>query len=198
MSPPNLTRSVSLEGPSELRYALLTGLSGVEQISRPFRFELTLEAEAVIDPAAVLGKPLGIQLAIDGDGKRKRFFHGVLTEFAYNGYNERFHEYYAVLRPSFWLLTRRADCRVLANKSVPEMFADVCKHAGFNDHRSTLAESKYLKWEYRVQYRESDFDFLSRLLEQEGIYYYFEHSKDRHQLVLVDDVGKLTAVDGYE
>ena len=196
MAPQNLTRSVSLAGPSELNGARLTSLSGVEEISRPFRFELVLQAEKLIDPDKVLGKPVGVQLTIDGKGT-KRFFHGVLTEFAHTGYGERYYEHYAVLRPAFWLLTRRADCRVLQNMSVPDMFADVCRNAGFNDHRSTLNAAQYEKWEYRVQYRESDLDFLSRLLEQEGIYYYFEHSKDRHELVLADDVGKLTSVDGY-
>ena len=196
MAPQTLSRSVSLAGPSELENALLTSLSGTEEISRPFRFELTLQAEGIVDAAKVLGKPLGVQLTIDGKGT-KRFFHGVLTEFAHTGYGERYHEYFAVLRPAFWLLTRRADCRVLQNMSVPDMFADVCRNAGFNDHRSTLNAGNYEKWEYRVQYRESDFDFLSRLLEQEGIYYYFEHSKDKHELVLADDVGKLTAAEGY-
>ncbi|MEJ0035903.1 MAG: type VI secretion system tip protein TssI/VgrG [Gammaproteobacteria bacterium] len=191
-----LTRSVGLAGPSELNSARLTSLSGEEEISRPFRFELRLQADGLIDADKVLGKPVGVQLTIDGKGT-KRFFHGVLTEFAHVGFGERYHEYYAVLRPAFWLLTRRADCRVLQNMSVPDMFADVCRSAGFNDHRSTLNAAHYEKWEYRVQYRESDFDFLSRLLEQEGIYYYFEHSKDRHELVLADDVGKLTSVDGY-
>src|SRR5262245_49474567 len=137
MAPQSFTRSVSLAGPSELDGARLTSLSGVEEISRPFRFELVLQAENLIDADKVLGKPVGVQLTINGKGT-KRFFHGVLTEFAYSGYGERYHGYHAVLRPAFWLLTRRADCRVLQNMSVPDMFADVCRNAGFNDHRSTL------------------------------------------------------------
>ena len=190
------TRSIKLEGPRELDGAFLTRLSGTEEISRPFRFELELRAKALIDADAVLGKPVGVQLTVDAG--IKRFFHGILTEFAHTGFGQRYHEYHAVLRPTFWLLTRRSDCRVLQKQSVPEMFAEVCRQAGFADHRSTLTDSHYDKWEYRVQYRESDFDFISRLLEHEGIYYYFEHSHGRHQLVLADDVGKLSTANGYD
>jgi type VI secretion system secreted protein VgrG len=179
----------------------LARLSAVEQISRPFRFDLELRgvdgagARGAADPDSILGQPVSIEVTTTAS--EPRYFHGIVTEFAYTGYDERFHLYSAVVRPAFWLLTRRVDCRVLQQKSTPEIFADVCRQAGFNDHKLNLSAT-YKPWEYRVQYRESDFDFLSRLMEHEGIYYYFEHFKDRHLMVLTDDVGKLKTVSGYE
>lgn len=194
-------RSVSLAGPGDMQGLMLTRLSAVEQISRPFQFDLELCSmegagmRGAADPDGILGKPASV--ALKTPGTQTRYFHGIVTEFAHTGYNERRHEYRAVLRPAFWLLTRRADCRVLQNMSTPDIFREVCRQAGFSDHKLALSAS-YEAWEYRVQYRESDFDFLSRLLEHEGIYYYFEHSSDRHVMVLTDDVGKLETVSGYE
>ena len=194
-------RSVSITGPGDMQGLMLTRLTAMEQISRPFQFDLELcsmEGEGTrgaADPDGILGKPACVTLKTSGT--QTRYFHGVVTEFAHTGYNERRHQYRAILRPAFWLLTRRADCRVLQNKSTPDIFAEVCRQAGFNDHKLALS-ARYEPWEYRVQYRESDFDFLGRLLEHEGIYYYFEHFSDRHVLVLTDDVGKLETVSGYE
>lgn len=194
-------RSASIAGPGDMQGLMLTRLAAVEQISRPFQFDLELcgmegaGASGAADPDGILGKPVCVTLRTGGT--QSRYFHGIVTEFAHTGYNERRHEYRAVVRPAFWLLTRRADCRVLQNKTTPDIFAEVCRQAGFNDHRLALS-ARYEPWEYRVQYCESDFDFLSRLLEHEGIYYYFEHSSDRHVMVLTDDVGKLATVSGYE
>lgn len=194
-------RSASIDGPGDMQGFLLTRLHAVEQISRPFQFDLELcdiegpLARAVANPDGILGKPVCVTLQTSGE--QERYFHGVVTEFAHTGYDGDRHEYRAIVRPAFWLLTRRVDCRVLQNKSTPDIFAEVCRQAGFNDHKLALS-ARYEPWEYRVQYRESDFDFLSRLLEHEGIYYYFEHFSDRHVLVLTDDVGKLETVSGYE
>lgn len=194
-------RSVSIAGPGDMQGLMLTRLAAVEQISRPFQFDLELSSmegagtRGAADPDGILGKPVCVTMKTGGS--QTRYFHGVVTEFAHTGYNERRHEYRAIVRPAFWLLTRRVDCRVLQNKSTPDIFAEVCRQAGFNDHKLALS-ARYEPWEYRVQYRESDFDFLSRLLEHEGIYYYFEHFSDRHVLVLTDDVGKLETTSGYE
>jgi len=187
-------RAVQLDGPAALQGCTLTRLTGREQISRPFEYELSLFGT---DPSidGVLGQPLTVTLSLSGGAKR--YISGVVTEFAQVGYGVRFHEYRAVLRPAFWLLSRRADCRVFQKKSTPDIFTEVCKQAGSIEQRQALSAT-YPPWEYRVQYRESDFDFLSRLLEHEGIYYYFEHAAGKHTLVLTDDVGKLTAVSGYD
>src|SRR5262249_1317194 len=84
-----------------------------------------------------------------------------------------------------WFLTRTSDCRIFQEKTVPEIIKEV-----FADHRMAMFEdgltASYAKREYCVQYRETDFAFVSRLMEEEGIYYYFEHSDGKHILKLVD------------
>jgi type VI secretion system secreted protein VgrG len=195
-------RTVQLEGPTALKGLKLARLSGREGISRPFEYQLSLfgsgasGSDGALDTDSILGQSVTAAVITSASGAA-RYFNGIVTEFAHVGYGERSHEYRAVLRPALWLLTRRADCRVFQKKSTPDIFADVCQQAGSISYRSALSAS-YDPWEYRVQYRESDFDFVSRLLEHEGIFYYFEHSAGKHQLVLTDDVGKLTSASGYD
>jgi type VI secretion system secreted protein VgrG len=196
------SRSVQLDGPSALNGLKVARLHGREAISRPFEYQLSLYGSATsgsdgaLDTSTILGQSVTVALVTTGSGPA-RYFNGIVTDFAHVGYGERTHEYRAVLRPSLWLLTRRADCRIFQQKSTPDIFADVCQQAGSIPYRSALSAT-YQPWEYRVQYRESDFDFVSRLLEHEGIFYYFEHSAGKHELVLTDDVGKLTSATGYD
>jgi len=190
-------RSVRVTSPFGKDVLLLARLSAAEQVSQLFHFDLALLSEkGELDADKILGKPLGLALTIT-QGQPLRHLHGIVTEFAQTGYGERLHEYHVVVRPWFWLLTRTADCRIFQGKTVPEIFKEVCRQAGFSDIEQRLAGS-YDAWDYCVQYRETDFNFLSRLLEQEGIFYYFEHAQDKHVLVLSDDVGKCTSMSGYD
>jgi type VI secretion system secreted protein VgrG len=169
-------------------------MSVEERISQPFYAELTLFSEKPdLDADDILGKPLVVTLDAAGN---KRYFHGLVTEFALADFGERFHQYRAVIRPWYWFLTRTADCRIFQGKSVPDIFKAVCENAAFKEVETRLGS--YQPWDYCVQYRETDFNFLSRLLEQEGIFYFFEHSADKHVLVLVDDVSKCKKAKGYE
>ena len=194
---------VEISGSFELNGLRLATLSGREEIGRPFRYELTfvqgVESKGLVNPDDVLGRSFTVTLK-DTPRGGPRYFNGVITEFAYTGFGERYHEYRAVLRPAFWLLTRNVDCRVLLNKSTPDIFSLLCKEGGKKgcdvQHELRLT-AKYEPWDQRVQYLESDFDFLSRLLEHEGIYYYFEHRNGKHVLVLVDDVASLKSAPGY-
>ena len=92
------------------------------------------------------------------------------------------------------MLTRTSNCRVFQGKTVPEIVKEVCATHGFTDIEDRLDSGVYRKWEYCVQYRETDFNFISRLIEQEGIYYffnhYFEHDEGRHDMVLMDSLSR--------
>lgn len=106
-------------------------------------------------------------------------------------------EYRAVIVPRLWLLTRRADCRIFKGQSVPQIVKDICADIGLDvDDRSL--EGTYDPWDYCVQYRETDYNFIARLLEQEGIFYFFRHEAQNHVLVLADSPPRLKAFEGYD
>ncbi|HNE01602.1 MAG TPA: type VI secretion system tip protein TssI/VgrG [Plasticicumulans sp.] len=176
---------------------LLRRLHGRERLGRLFEYELELASEDfAIDPAGLLGKPLGVELELpSGDGSR--WFHGIVASFGQSGSDGRIATYRVRLRPWFWLLTHCSDCRIFQAKSVPDIVKQVFENLGFADYELKLNGS-YAPREYCVQYRETDFDFVSRLLEKEGIFYYFRHEDGRHVLVLVDDNASLAAQPGYE
>src|SRR5208282_303386 len=94
-------------------------------------------------------------------------------------------------------LTRTSDCRIFQEKSVPDILEEVFKGHGFNDYQLNLSAS-HSQREYCVQYRETDFNFVSRLMEQEGIYYFFEHQEDKHTMVLADSISAHNPFPGYE
>jgi type VI secretion system secreted protein VgrG len=135
----------------------------------------------------VLGKTMTIELDLETDSSKIRYFNGFVTAFSYLGHFEGFGHYKATLRPWLWFLSRKQDSRIFQGMTVPEILQEIFKDInGFTDFERKLTKT-YRTWEYCVQYRETDFNFVSRLMEQEGIYYYFKHEKNKHILVLSDD-----------
>jgi type VI secretion system secreted protein VgrG len=191
-------RSILLKTPLGNDVLLPRLISGSERVSTPFRFDVSmLSQKGDINPDQILGKNVTLTFALPSGGKRH--FNGIVIEFAQHGYRSKYHEYQAVVRPWFWQLTRTADCRIFQKKSVPDIFEEVVKQYGFSGYKLKLKDkSVYKKWDYCVQYRETDFNFLSRLLEQEGIYYFFEHTESAHEMVLADDAGAHQTVSGYD
>lgn len=151
------------------------------------------------DPALsyddMLGKSVTIRANLDND--ETRCFNGYVTRFAIGTHRGGRYGYQATVRPWLWLLTRTSDCRIFQDLSVPDIVKKV-----FEDHSVASFEFKlfrsYRKWDYCVQYRESDFNFVTRLLEHAGIYWYFEHSDGQHKLILVDSQSAHDAVSGHE
>ena len=190
-------RSVSLKTPYGTDVLLPSMMSGSERLSEPFGYELqALSEKGDLNADDILGKNITLSYQLPTGGG-ERFFNGVVIEFSQVGFRRRFHEYHLSIRPWYWLLTRTADCRVFQHKSVPDIFEEVVKHYGFTDYKLKLKGS-YQKWDYCVQYRETDFNFLNRLLEQEGIYYFFEHAEGAHTMVLADDASAHSTIKGYD
>src|SRR6266542_6239571 len=106
-----------------------------------------------------------------------------------------FTSYYDTLVPWLWALTRTSDCRIFQNLSVPDIIAKVFKDHGFSDFANRLYGA-FEPREYCVQYRETDFNFVSRLMEEEGIFYFFEHTADGHRLVVANSPQGHTDVPG--
>ncbi|AKJ02232.1 type VI secretion system secreted protein VgrG [Archangium gephyra] len=164
---------------------LLHGFQGEEALSHPFHFMLELHSERLdVDFSRVVGKGAAISLAQRTGGER--FFHGIITRFVQAGTFGDFTRYIAELRPWFWLLTLTRDSRIFQNLTVPQILQQLFQEQGFTDFRLALRRT-YTPREYCVQHQESAFDFASRLMEDEGLFYFFEHTKDRHTLVLADD-----------
>ncbi|MCA9263917.1 MAG: type VI secretion system tip protein VgrG [Planctomycetales bacterium] len=175
---------------------LFQRMSGTEQLGQLFEFYVDVLSEShSIDLNKVLGESMTIVMEIDD--KTTRYFNGIVTSFAQDGSVGDLARYRAVVRPWLWLLTRTSDCRIFQNQSVPEIVAEVMKQKGFTDVKKSLS-GQYAKREYCVQYRETDFDFISRLLESEGIYYYFTHEKKKHTLVLSDSQSSHSKTTGYD
>lgn len=170
---------------------------GREEISRLFEFELGLLSETSGIPArALLGRDVQVRLALPSGGSR--YFSGVVSAFVEEPGWDDLAVYRLTLVPWLWLLTRTHDCRIFQDMTVPEIMADTFRRHGMASFDFRLSREKTMKREYCVQYRESAFNFVSRLMEEEGIAYHIEHARDRHVLVMTDAPGARTAVQGYE
>ena len=163
---------------------LLRGFKGTEGISRLFRFELDFLSEnSSISFSDIVGKNVTISLR-QGDGTY-RYLNGIISRFAQHATEEEFTSYSAEMVPWLWFLTRDADCRIFQNKSIPDILTQVFSDLGFNDYTNSL-QGSYDPREYCVQYRESSFHFVSRLMEEYGVFYFFKHQQGKHTLVLAD------------
>jgi type VI secretion system secreted protein VgrG len=143
----------------------------------------------------MIGKNCNVCItAVDG---LKRNFNGVITEANYTGGYYGLFGYQLVLRPWLHLLSRTSDCRIFANKKPDEIITQVFSDRGFSDFRKNL-QGDYPTLEYTVQYRETDLNFVCRLMEKYGIYYYFEHTESKHTMVLCDSPGCHDKVPGLQ
>ncbi len=163
---------------------LLQGFRGTEGISRLFHFELDLLSEnSAISFDNIIGKNVTVSLK-QSDGSY-RYINGFISRFAQTSMEETLTSYEAEMVPWLWFLTRNANCRVFQNKTVPDIITQVFDDLGFNSYSNSL-QGTYQPRVYCVQYRESDFNFISRLMEEHGIFYFFKHEEGNHTLVLAD------------
>lgn len=161
---------------------LLVGCEGFEAISQPFNFQLDLLAK---DPAKVefdklLGQTIVVHITLPDEGKRH--IHGICSRLSQLGSDVHFTAYRMEIVPKFWLLTRTARSRIFQRMNVPDILKKVLEGVDIVlDIQGTFEPRDYC-----AQYRETDFDFASRLMEEEGIYYFFKHAEDSHRMVLAN------------
>jgi type VI secretion system secreted protein VgrG len=174
---------------------LVVSFQGHEAISRPYRYEIDfVSQDAGIDPHAVLTTPgfLGMKqgVAISGGGRgiQTLKIHGLLSTFEQSGKALDWVTYRGVLVPRLWTLSLNVQSRIFLDRTVPQIVEDVLKAAGFasDDYDMRANGRTYPKREYVVQYQESDLDFISRLMEHEGISYYFEQGDEKEKVVFAD------------
>ncbi len=180
--------------PTALMFAAMTARQTVSALDS---IELTLVADKPdLKAEDLLGQPAGVSMTLR-DGKARQF-NGLVTRFGSGHVQGRYYQYQATLRPWLWFLTRTSDCRIYQNLTVPQIVEQVFgEHSAIANFEFKLFRS-YRQRVYCVQYRETDFNFVARLLEEEGIYWFFEHGKGSHKLVLVDDTSALKVATGAE
>jgi len=167
-----------------------------EEVGRLGEFDVNLLSEKPsLETADILGQNVTVTLAINDDVERH--FNGFVTRFSQGGKYGRYFRYHARVSPWLWYLTRTADCRIFQDMNVPDILKDVFADLGFADVSFELTGS-YPTRTYCVQYRETDFNFVSRLLEDEGLYYFFRHEAKKHVMVITDSYAKHEAAPGYE
>lgn len=193
-------RQVSVTSALDEDALLFHRMSGREELGRMFEYRVQmLSASNAVRIAEVLGKPLTVHLAL-ADGS-KRHFNGIVTRFCSAGWSGSFCTYEATVHPWLWLLTRSSDCRIFQDLSVVDIVKQVCANAAYGglvELDTAALSGTYEALPYCVQYRETDFDFVCRLLEGAGIYFYFTHEESKHTMVLADSYGAHAAVGGYE
>src|SRR5882672_10062129 len=165
--PPTGNRTVEIFPPAEMGPVTFERMTGGESLGSSFEFDVDVLSPTGDIPTA---KVLG------------KSFSVALSQGS--------------LRPTLWMMTKTSNCRIYQNTTIPDLVMErlgahsvtVKKHLGYD---------KYPKWEYLVQYNETDFNLISRLMEQEGIFYYFVHEKGKHTMWLVDALTIPDSIAGY-
>ena len=180
-------RLIAIDSPLGKDVLLLRGFTGQEGISQMFHLDLDLLSE---DPEIkfkdIIGQRVTVRVRLGND--KERFFNGFINRFTQVGGDTGLTNYRASVVPWLWFLTRTTDCRIFQNKTIPDIIQQVFKDLGFTDFKVQL-RGTYQPREYCVQYRETDLNFVSRLMERYGIFYFFQHEEKKHTLILADAPG---------
>lgn len=188
-------RPMRLKTPAGSDALLLVSMQAHEAISELFRFQMEMVSQ---QSSVAFDKMLGQKVTVEWDtgGGSTRYFSGLVSRFSQGERTSAFTRYAMEVVPQFWLLTRRVQSRIFQHKSVPGILKKVLEGLDVSFEITGTFEAR----DYCVQYRESDFQFASRLMEEEGIYYFFKHTADGHTMVLANtpqshpDIGGDTSV----
>jgi type VI secretion system secreted protein VgrG len=190
------TRHIAIETPLGEDVLLLQGFFGHEELSRLFEFDLDLLSENYeINFDDIIGQNVTIRMDLLEGGTR--YWNGFINRFTQGvSTSVQFAQYRAKMVPWLWFLTQTSDCRIFQERTVPDIIRQVFNDHGFSDIEDRLSGG-YRTWKYCVQYRETDYNFVNRLMEQEGIYYYFFHEQGKCTLVLCDSLSKHDPYENY-
>jgi type VI secretion system secreted protein VgrG len=196
MSYTQVNRRIAIATPLGKDVLMLRGFTGTEAISQLFHFDLDLVSENdSVKFQDLVGKNVTLRI-FDADGG-ERHWNGFITRLSQGSQDRRLTAYRAQMAPWLWFLTRTADCRIFQNKTVPDIIQKIFTDLKFQDFALRLY-GNFTPRDYCVQYRETDFNFVSRLMEEEGIYYYFNHEDGKHTLVLANDPAAHEACPGQK
>lgn len=170
----------------------------VEAVSEPFSVEVWFDTK---DVSFVMEDWITVRVALtarDDGARAARVFDGVVEEVGFDGLHGDALRFRFVLRPRLFALSHRVDSRIFQEQSVVDVVMAVLAEAGLADGVERRLIADYEPREYVVQYGESDLAFVSRLCEEEGIFFFFEHRDDGHVLVLGDHDGAFTEPESEE
>ncbi len=190
-------RKVSITTPLGEDELIFQNLIGHEEMGRLFEFDIELVREQKKGPvnvALLLGQDMTVKLEMS-DGSI-RYFNGAAIQFKHTGFSGGLYHYHAVLRPWLWFLTRKTNCRIFQEKNIPDIVKSILQEHAYVEVEYKL-EGTYEILDYCVQYRESDFAFISRLMEHTGIFYYFKHEDRKHTLVVTDNNHAYQTISNY-
>lgn len=197
INPTQKNRPIQIATPLGEDTLLFYRMNANETVSQLFEYEVELLSEKdEINPEKLLGENVTIGMVMANN--EQRYFNGYVTRFGHYGYLGGFSYYRATVRPWLWFLSRAANCRIFQNKTAPDIIKQVIADQGFSSELKDKLKSSYKQREYCVQYRETDFNFISRLMEEEGICYFFTHESGKHQLVLVDSLSAIEIFPKHE
>jgi type VI secretion system secreted protein VgrG len=172
---------------------VLTRFDATEGLSELFEYRIeAVSLKEDIDFDGAIGQNCSVTLKTYGS---ERHFNGVLVEAQWLGMKDVYYAYRLILRPQFWLLSRTADCRIFSHKKAPDIIREVLNDFGV-DNKFAL-QGDFPELEYCVQYRETHLAFVSRLMEQQGIYYFFKHTSDKHTMHLANAKSSHEPVPGH-
>jgi type VI secretion system secreted protein VgrG len=185
MATTQTNRRIGISTPLGADVLLLRGFTGAEAISQLFHFDLDLLSESdSIKFGDVVGKNVTLRI-FDANGAERQW-NGFITRFSQGEQDGRFTTYRAEMMPWLWFLSRTADCRIFQNMKAPDIIKKIFGDLKFKDFELRLY-GDFATRDYCVQYRETDLNFVSRLMEEEGICYYFAHKEKKHVLILAND-----------
>ncbi len=177
--------------PLGLDVLILNKFSGTEEISHLFQFELELASEdGTIQTEDLLGKNVTCGVR-HRDGVTFRYFNGQVSKFLPTRQEGRLYYYAAEVVPWVWFLSLSNECQIYQDKTVPQVIDATFAKFGFHGYDTSGITGEHKPWENCCQYMESSWDFVARLMEMEGIYYYFTHEDGKHTLMLVDNMAAL-------
>lgn len=186
--------AVLLNAPAALAQAQVMGLSGQEGISQLFCFQIDIiHPVGGIAIAALPGESLAVKII--GDDGIQRYFHGRIADFSVLGAEGRYFRYRFTLRPALWFRTLNRQCRIFQSRSVIDVIKSLLEDDVSVDWK---LQGRYDPVDYCVQYLESDLDFICRLMEEQGLFFFFRHSANGHQLVISDSGEAHRPIDGCQ
>lgn len=189
------TRHFTFTTPLGADKFIVKSFQGEEQISGLFHYRMELLSEDdSIDFSQIVGKRVTLTTELPG-GSDQQYMNGVVGRFTQAGKSVRFTTYFADVYPWLWLLTMNSDHQIFQNKTALDIIKKVFSDLGFTDFKDSTTKT-YNSREFCVQYGESAFNFVSRLMESEGIFYFFDHSSSTHTLVLADDSSAYLSMPG--